>query len=122
MVVHPKLHQQARPTPPARPPLRVKTGLPCPVLTPCQHLGPLCSRQPRRPAREVAIVQTPNVALMLRKALSPPADRHPTDASLPRALGLSDLASLQEPPGCEATFFTLCTSEVVWSPSHSHLV
>ena len=122
MVVHTKLHQNQRPNPAQRPPIRVKTGLQCPVLKPSQYLGPLSSRQPRRPTRDASIFQTPHVALMLSQALSPPADRHPTDAQLPRDIGLRDLASLQEPPSFEATFFTLCTSEVVWSPYHSRLV
>ena len=80
MVVHPKLHENQRPNPTERPPIRGKTGLQGPVLKPAQHLGPLCSRQPRRPARDDSIFQTPNVALMLSKALSSPTDRHPTDA------------------------------------------
>jgi hypothetical protein len=66
--------------------------------------------------------QTPNVALVLSEALSPAADRHPTDAQLPSHIGLGDLTSLQEPPSFEATFFTLCTSEVAWSPYHSRLL
>jgi hypothetical protein len=122
VVAHTKLHQNQCPNPPERPPIRVKPGLQCPVLKPAQHLAPLYSRQPRRPARDGAILQTSHVALMLSKALSPPANRHATDAQLPRDLSLRDLASLQEPPRFEATFFTLCTSEVVWSPYHNRLV
>ena len=122
MVIHPKLHLNQRPDPTERPTIRVKTGFQRPVLKPLQHLGPLSSRQPRRPARDASIFQTPHVALMLSQARSPPADRHPTDAQLPRDIGLRDLASLQEPTSFEATFFTLCTSEVVWSPYHSRLV
>jgi hypothetical protein len=122
LVVHTALHQHQRPTPAQRPPIRVKAGLPCPVLKPSQYLGPWSSRQPRRPTREAAIAQPPHVALMLSQALSPPAARHPTAAQRPRETGLRDLASLQAPPRFEATCFTRCTSEVVRSPYHSRLV
>ena len=122
MVIDPKLHQHQCPDPTERPTIRVKTGSQRPVLEQGQHLVPLCRRQPRRPAWDAPVFQTPEVAPVLGKALGPSADRHPTDAQLPRNVGLGELVSLQEPPRFEATFFTLCTGEVVRSPYHSRLL
>jgi hypothetical protein len=122
MVTHPKLHLNQRPDPTERPTIRVKTGFQRPVLEQGQHLVPLFSRQPRRPAWNAPIFQTPEVAPVLGKALGPSADRHPTDPQLPRNGGLGELVRRQEPPRFEATFFTLCTGEVVRSPDHGRLV
>ena len=122
VVIHPKLHQDQRPDPTERPPICVKTGVQRPVFEQGQHLVPLFSRQPRRPARDAPVFQTPDVALVLGQALGPSADGHSTDAQLPRNVGLGVLASLQEPPRFEATFFTLCTGEVVRSPDHGRLL
>lgn len=122
VVIHPKLHQDQRPDPTERPPLGVKTAAQRPVFEQGQHLVPLFSRQPRRPARDAPVFQPPDVALVLGKALGPSADRHPANAQLPRHVGLGVLVRLQEPPRFEATFFTLYTGEVVRSPYHGRLL
>jgi hypothetical protein len=95
MVIHRKLHQNQRPDPTERPPIGVETGVQRPLLEPSQHLVPLCSRQPRRPARDSSIFQLLHVALMPSEELCPSADGHPTDAQLPRNIGLGELAGLQ---------------------------
>jgi hypothetical protein len=87
MVIDTKLQQNQRPDPAERPAIRVKPGFQCPLLEQGQHLVPLCRRQPRRPARDASIFQTPNVALMLGKTFGPSADGHPADAQLPSNVG-----------------------------------
>jgi hypothetical protein len=122
MVVHTKRHKNQRPDPTESPAIGVKAGFQRPLLEQFQYLVPLVSRQLRWPARDSSIFQTASIALMPRQALGPSADGHPTDAELPRNVGLGELANLQQPSCLEAAFFTLCLGEVAWSPYHGHLL
>jgi hypothetical protein len=55
---------------------------------------------------------------VLADALSPCADGHPTDAQSAGDVGVGELASLEKPTGFQASFFTLTTGEVSWTPDH----
>jgi hypothetical protein len=118
MVAHPEGHQNHRTDAQERPPICLKASLESAVLEDRQHALPLRDVQARGPAGNGTCVQAGHVALMLADALSPFADGHPTDAQSAGDVGVGELSSLEQPAGFQASFFTLATGEVSWTPDH----
>jgi hypothetical protein len=122
MILDTTCDQNQGTNPAERPPIRLKTGLPCSPPQDLQQVLPLAHGQARRTSRRWSVPQTLKVALASPQLLGPFADRRAADAHLARDGRVGKVASLQQSPGRQAAFLKWRASEMSWSPYHRHLL